>query len=253
MSTGSPRSDGGTWKRIPSQRWTTATSVAPAATSATASHGSTSRTTTSSVGGARAQHGEHRRDHAAHRRGEGREPEQACRPPLVALDPRAEPLDLLTEHEPLLDEPPAGRRQHHAATGASSRVAPTWRSSRFTCCETAEGVNPSWAAAPPTLPHRSTATSDSTAVRSIMQRSTEIRQEVIAGASRSTHARIDVVPPRHAALAVLVAVVWGANFVVIDLGLGDVPPTLFVAVRFVVVLCRPSGSCRARGCRGATW
>ncbi len=43
-------------------------------------------------------------------------------------------------------------------------------------------------------------------------------------------------PPRHAALAVLVAVVWGANFVVIDLGLGDVPPTLFVAVRFVVVL-----------------
>jgi O-acetylserine/cysteine efflux transporter len=47
---------------------------------------------------------------------------------------------------------------------------------------------------------------------------------------------IDGVPPRHAALAVLVAVVWGANFVVIDLGLGDVPPTLFVAVRFVVVL-----------------
>ncbi len=43
-------------------------------------------------------------------------------------------------------------------------------------------------------------------------------------------------PPRHIALAVLVAVVWGANFVVIDLGLGDVPPTLFVAVRFVVVL-----------------
>ena len=43
-------------------------------------------------------------------------------------------------------------------------------------------------------------------------------------------------PPRHAALAVLVAVVWGANFVVIDLGIGEVPPTLFVAVRFVVVL-----------------
>jgi O-acetylserine/cysteine efflux transporter len=43
-------------------------------------------------------------------------------------------------------------------------------------------------------------------------------------------------PPRQVALAVLVAVVWGANFVVIDLGLGDVPPTLFVAVRFVVVL-----------------
>ncbi|HET7820567.1 MAG TPA: EamA family transporter [Ornithinibacter sp.] len=43
-------------------------------------------------------------------------------------------------------------------------------------------------------------------------------------------------PPRHIALAVLVAVIWGANFVVIDLGLGDMPPTLFVALRFVVVL-----------------
>jgi O-acetylserine/cysteine efflux transporter len=37
-------------------------------------------------------------------------------------------------------------------------------------------------------------------------------------------------------LAVLVAVVWGVNFVVIDLGLGDMPPTLFVALRFLVVL-----------------
>src|SRR4029078_5456552 len=44
------------------------------------------------------------------------------------------------------------------------------------------------------------------------------------------------VPPRSVALAVLVAVIWGANFVVIDLGLGDLPPTLFVALRFVVVL-----------------
>jgi O-acetylserine/cysteine efflux transporter len=44
------------------------------------------------------------------------------------------------------------------------------------------------------------------------------------------------VPPRHIALAVLVAVIWGANFVVIDLGLGDLPPTLFVALRFTVVL-----------------
>jgi O-acetylserine/cysteine efflux transporter len=43
-------------------------------------------------------------------------------------------------------------------------------------------------------------------------------------------------PPRSVALAVLVAVIWGANFVVIDLGLGDLPPTLFVALRFAVVL-----------------
>ena len=43
-------------------------------------------------------------------------------------------------------------------------------------------------------------------------------------------------PRRHVALAVLVTVIWGANFVVIDEGLGDIPPTLFVAMRFVVVL-----------------
>ncbi|WP_409141297.1 EamA family transporter [Cellulosimicrobium sp. RS] len=43
-------------------------------------------------------------------------------------------------------------------------------------------------------------------------------------------------PMRPSLLAVLVAVVWGVNFVVIDLGLGDVPPTLFVALRFLVVL-----------------
>ena len=56
-------------------------------------------------------------------------------------------------------------------------------------------------------------------------------------------------PPRHIALAVLVAAIWGANFVVIDLGLGDLPPTLFVALRFVVVLVpaialvpRPAGA-----------
>ncbi len=40
---------------------------------------------------------------------------------------------------------------------------------------------------------------------------------------------------RHSLLAVMVMVVWGANFVVIDLGLTDVPPLLFVAVRFALV------------------
>ncbi|MCB7135167.1 EamA family transporter [Cellulosimicrobium marinum] len=43
-------------------------------------------------------------------------------------------------------------------------------------------------------------------------------------------------PLRPSLLATLVAVLWGANFVVIDLGLGDLPPTLFVALRFAVVL-----------------
>ncbi|MEE2570460.1 EamA family transporter [Pseudarthrobacter sp. J64] len=45
---------------------------------------------------------------------------------------------------------------------------------------------------------------------------------------------------RHAALAVLVAVLWGVNFVAIDLGLHtngrEVPPLLFVALRFVLVV-----------------
>ena len=43
-------------------------------------------------------------------------------------------------------------------------------------------------------------------------------------------------PPKDAALAVLVAVIWGSNFVVIDEGLPGVPPLLFVAIRFTVVV-----------------
>lgn len=37
-------------------------------------------------------------------------------------------------------------------------------------------------------------------------------------------------------LAALVAVLWGFNFVVIDWGMGDVPPLLFLAARFVLVV-----------------
>ncbi|NRQ49079.1 EamA family transporter [Aeromicrobium stalagmiti] len=40
---------------------------------------------------------------------------------------------------------------------------------------------------------------------------------------------------KHSLLAVLVMLLWGANFVVIDEGLGDVPPLLFLAMRFVLV------------------
>ncbi|WP_331445617.1 EamA family transporter [Streptomyces xanthochromogenes] len=40
--------------------------------------------------------------------------------------------------------------------------------------------------------------------------------------------------PVHIALAVLVAAVWGINFVVIDVGLGHFPPLLFSALRFLV-------------------
>jgi O-acetylserine/cysteine efflux transporter len=43
------------------------------------------------------------------------------------------------------------------------------------------------------------------------------------------------VPTRHVLLAVSVAVVWGVNFVVIDVGLGSFPPLLFAALRFALV------------------
>ncbi len=38
--------------------------------------------------------------------------------------------------------------------------------------------------------------------------------------------------PRHVLLAVTVAIVWGINFVVIEVGLQDFPPLLFSALRF---------------------
>ena len=44
---------------------------------------------------------------------------------------------------------------------------------------------------------------------------------------------------RDTALAVLVALVWGTNFVAVRTGLDSVPPLLFLAVRFVVV-CVPA-------------
>lgn len=44
-----------------------------------------------------------------------------------------------------------------------------------------------------------------------------------------------VMPLRHSLLAVLVMLIWGGNFVAIDLGVDEVPPLLFVAIRFVLV------------------
>lgn len=42
-------------------------------------------------------------------------------------------------------------------------------------------------------------------------------------------------PTRHVILAAAVALVWGVNFVVIDVGLGSFPPLLFAALRFTLV------------------
>ncbi|GAB6986131.1 EamA family transporter [Nocardioides pyridinolyticus] len=41
---------------------------------------------------------------------------------------------------------------------------------------------------------------------------------------------------RDSLLAALVATIWGLNFVVIDWGMVDVPPLLFVAIRFAIVV-----------------
>lgn len=41
--------------------------------------------------------------------------------------------------------------------------------------------------------------------------------------------------PRHVLLALLVAAIWGFNFVVIDVGVNEFPPLLFAALRFAVV------------------
>jgi len=43
------------------------------------------------------------------------------------------------------------------------------------------------------------------------------------------------VPTRSKYLALLVVLIWGVNFVVIDAGLADVPPLMFLAIRFALV------------------
>ncbi len=56
---------------------------------------------------------------------------------------------------------------------------------------------------------------------------------------------------KHSLLALLVVMLWGANFVIIDLGLDNVPPLLFLAMRFMLVafplvlfVPKPQGSWR---------
>jgi O-acetylserine/cysteine efflux transporter len=41
--------------------------------------------------------------------------------------------------------------------------------------------------------------------------------------------------PVHVALAIVIVVVWGVNFVIIDIGLRQFPPLLFAALRFALV------------------
>ncbi len=52
----------------------------------------------------------------------------------------------------------------------------------------------------------------------------------------SKHGTMRAMSRRDSTLAVLVAVLWGFNFVVIDWGMDGVPPLLFLTIRFVAVL-----------------
>jgi O-acetylserine/cysteine efflux transporter len=56
---------------------------------------------------------------------------------------------------------------------------------------------------------------------------------------------------RDTALAILVAALWGFNFVVIDWGMGSVPPLLFAAIRFTVVAVPACLFVPGRRCRSA--
>ena len=76
------------------------------------------------VGRAAGQLGEQRRHDAAHRGREGRQAQQPRRPPGVALQPGAQPLHLLAEHPPLVDQPAAGRGEHHPAPGPLEQGGP---------------------------------------------------------------------------------------------------------------------------------
>ena len=69
--------------------------------------------------------------------------------------------------------------------------------------------------------------------------------------------RLGAVSRRDNALAALVATLWGLNFLAIDLGMGEVPPLVFLALRFVAVVLpavflvpRPAVSWRVLGAVG---
>ena len=65
--------------------------------------------------------------------------------------------------------------------------------------------------------------------------------------------------PVHIALAVLVAAIWGLNFVVIEVGLEDFPPLLLSALRYtlaalpLLVVARRRPACRGGGCWRSAW
>src|SRR5919106_1569610 len=116
----------------------------------------------------------------------------------------------------------------------SSSATPVSRSSAASCWETAGGVYPSASAVAAIVPRA--ASSRSTRRR----RTSSIESAAYAHGKKSqldlSILRLDHVGMRsvHVALAVLVAAVWGLNFVVIEVGLEDFPPLLLSSLRYLL-------------------
>src|SRR5919106_637067 len=116
----------------------------------------------------------------------------------------------------------------------SSSATPVSRSSAASCWETAGGVYPSASAVAAIVPRA--ASSRSTRRR----RTSSIESAAYAHGKKSqldfSILRLDHVGMRsvHVALAVLVAAVWGLNFVIIEVGLEDFPPLLLSALRYLL-------------------
>ena len=181
------------------------------------------------------QGADHRRHQAAHGGREGRDPQPPGHPTGVAVQAGLELLEVGEEPRPS----PTRRRPCSVSITPrptrSSSATPACFSSRLTCWETALGVKPRASAAPTTEPWcrpRAGRQGDEIDHVAMLQRYVHIHLLVLYG----SRARLVDVNTRDSLLAALVATIWGFNFVVIDWGMADVPPLLFVAIRFAAVL-----------------
>src|SRR5689334_17207527 len=67
-----------------------------------------------------------------------------------------------------------------------------------------------------------------------MKLSLRLPEEIATGRCDDRRPSWDRMRPRHILAAILVAAVWGLNFVIIDVGLRDVPPLLLSCLRYAV-------------------
>src|SRR5689334_4746036 len=77
--------------------------------------------------------------------------------------------------------------------------------------------------------------------RTRRRRTSSMRKRSLRSGQGIATGTLDPWPPRwaamrpvHVSLAVLVAAIWGLNFVIIDVGLDDFPPLLLSALRFAL-------------------